>query len=35
MRKNKIIDSFVDLSSVDYKELLLLDIKRAFQEDTC
>jgi len=33
MRKNKIIDSFVDLSSVDYKELLLLDIKRAFQED--
>jgi carboxylesterase len=33
MKKNKTIDSFVDLSRVDYKELLLLDTKRASQEE--
>jgi esterase/lipase len=33
MRKNKTIGSFVDLNGVDYKELLLLDTKRASQEE--
>jgi carboxylesterase len=33
MKRNKHINSFVDLSYVDYNELLILDTKRAYQEE--